>query len=110
MWHPLTPQPQRSHRSALTADTPIFQQWTGNAFYRKMVRFAAKMGLPTYHPHQLRHTFATKAAPHDLEGTRSQLGHSDIRTTKRYIDDDGRAARRLLGRLSPQNQHTQHPA
>ena len=50
-------------------------------------RLAKKLGLRNIHLHALRHTFATRLAPH-VSGFELQqaLGHSSIRMTQRYVN------------------------
>lgn len=49
-------------------------------------RVAIQAGLPKMHPHQLRHTFATRLreAGVDLQVIQSVMGHASIETTARY--------------------------
>jgi site-specific recombinase XerC len=46
-----------------------------------------RLGLPPLHPHQLRHSFATKLANADIDSThlRELMGHSSFATTLRYF-------------------------
>jgi integrase len=46
-----------------------------------------KLGIPHWHPHQLRHLAATRlAAKYGVEVTQILLGHADAKTTLKYID------------------------
>lgn len=79
---------------------PIFPNWSdGDSFYRFFVKALKKAGLPHYTPHQIRHLFGTKGVRVNLEGTRVQMGHRDIRTTMRYVDDRMAAAAAVVREL-----------
>lgn len=70
----------------------------GQPYYARFRRACQEAGLPAYTPNQIRHAGATRLARLNVEGARSQLGHQDLRTTLRYVDDDGQAARETLTR------------
>lgn len=59
-------------------------------------------GLPSLHPHLLRHSFATEvlAAGGNLEEVRRLLGHASITTTSRYSHPSDAALRRAVERLA----------
>ena len=59
-------------------------------------------GLPSLHPHLLRHSFATEvlAAGGNLEEVRRLLGHASITTTSRYSHPSDAALRRAVDRLA----------
>lgn len=59
-------------------------------------------GVPSLHPHLLRHSFATEvlAAGGNLEEVRRLLGHASITTTSRYSHPSDEALRRAVDRLS----------
>ena len=67
-----------------------------NGYYHAMKDALERAKASHVTPNQLRHAFATRYAAVNLEGTRSQMGHRDIKTTRGYIDEDGRAARSLF--------------
>lgn len=64
-----------------------------------------RAGIPWFRPHCLRRTFATWALQDgmDMESLRLMLGHSDIRTTERYIRMDDAHLRETHHRFSPLN-------
>lgn len=65
----------------------------------RRVKVLAEGGLDGVRPYDLRHTFATAAldggAP--LEAISQLLGHSDPRTTRKYVHLRGETARKALG-------------
>ena len=60
---------------------------TGHAFAARMKNYAADAGIPQFHLHQLRHTFARLI--HEKTGSVSQtqeaLGHRNMKTTEVYV-------------------------
>ena len=60
-------------------NTPMNPQ-SPTAFFRK---FGAKYGIDHFHPHKLRHTFASLAITNgaDIVSVSQILGHSDVSTT-----------------------------
>ncbi len=60
------------------------------ASYRKAIQAACrKAGVATWHPHQLRHTAATKIRKRfGLEASRVILGHADVRAAQIYAKQD----------------------
>lgn len=58
--------------------------------YRQAIRRAAEAaGVPLWSPNQLRHTAATAIAnAESLHVAQALLGHSDLATTRRYVDDE----------------------
>ncbi len=78
---------------------PLF--WLKPAGLRMVFRrIQEECDLPLFHPHLLRHQAATEMVRNNIEGTRLQiiLGHSDYKTTQRYLSlsnkdvQDGHAA------------------
>jgi len=60
-----------------------------SSILRLLNRYARVSQLPSLHPHQLRHTFATRylqANPSDLRGLAYLLGHVDIKTVLIYTE------------------------
>jgi site-specific recombinase XerD len=78
----------------------FYSQWrrkfTPNGLYRKVRRAGEKAGiLKRCRPHVLRHTYGTNAVSRmDIHSLKEVMGHSDIRTTERYLHIVGD---RLLG-------------
>ncbi len=69
--------------------------------YRKAIRKACKKaGVPTWFPHQLRHSAATEfRRRYGLEASQAVLGHSELGTTQIYAEVDCTAARRVMAEI-----------
>ncbi|MDH4183341.1 MAG: site-specific integrase [Nitrospinota bacterium] len=88
------------------AQTYVFLNSSGNrytksGFYSGFRRALTKAGLRNIRPHDLRHTFCTRlaasgATPFDLKNA---AGHSDLRSTERYVKMDEERARKIVGLL-----------
>lgn len=60
-----------------------------NAYGHAVARAAEKAGVPSWHPNQLRHTFATEARKAlGLEAAQAALGHSRADVTQVYAERD----------------------
>jgi site-specific recombinase XerD len=66
-----------------------------------MCRAFARAGFESGGLHTLRHAFATRYLQKggNLEDLRDLLGHSDIRTTQRYLHGDSEQQRKTIQRL-----------
>ena len=64
---------------------------TSHAFAKNLKGYAAEAGLPEFHLHQLRHTFARKAQDktRSLAEVQELLGHKHPGTTRRYVQRVG---------------------
>lgn len=60
---------------------------TSKGVYAIFERAKEKLGFEKFHPHMLRHTYATLLIENNanLEFVRVTMGHTNIRTTQRYI-------------------------
>ena len=97
---------------ALTDDTPIWtrhdragepgEALTSHAFVKNLKRYAAEAGLPSFHLHQLRHTFARQGADErgSITDIQEALGHQDAATTRVYVDRVGVKRDRLSESLA----------
>ena len=75
---------------------------TSHAFDKNLKRYAQATGLPDFHLHQLRHTFATQAADEtgSLTDVQEALGHENLSTTRVYVQRVGVRRDRLSERLA----------
>ena len=91
---------------------PLLQTQSGGRLTRQQAgkiikRLGQQIGLPSLHPHALRHTFVTLALNEgaSLRDVQDAARHADPRTTRRYDRDRNNLARhpthRLLGALAP---------
>jgi len=58
---------------------------------RRLQKYGERVGIENLHPHQLRHTFATRylaANPDDLRGLARLLGHANLNTVMIYTEPD----------------------
>ena len=75
------------------------------AIYRRVKIYVAKIGRPDIHPHDLRHSFATRLLESgaSIREVQELLGHNDLGTTEVYIGVTGEHLQDAISRL---NQHT----
>jgi integrase/recombinase XerD len=61
--------------------------FTAEAFRRRLNRLKQKLGIPKLHPHMFRHTFARNYILNggDVFTLQKILDHADIQTTRKYI-------------------------
>ena len=78
---------------------PVFHWTRVNSVYSGLRRALKDAGLTHHSLYAIRHRFATEAVRVDVEGTRVQMGHRDIRTTMGYLDDEAAAAVGLFAKM-----------
>ena len=63
--------------------------------------FGKKYGIPDFHPHKLRHTFASVAiaAGADIASVSGKLGHSDMALTLRWYTHTNAEGMKRAGEL-----------
>jgi site-specific recombinase XerD len=66
----------------------VFDGLNARSVYRVVTSLAKKVGLDNFHPHTLRHYFATQLLEKgvDLRSVQKLLGHEDLNTTSVYLD------------------------
>jgi integrase len=69
--------------------------------YRRAIRRAcAKVGLPLWHPNQLRHLRGTEIRKgYGLEASQAVLGHAELSVTQVYAETDLETARKIMGEV-----------
>lgn len=77
--------------------------FTADAFRRRLNRLKKKLDIPKLHPHMFRHTFARNYILNggDLFTLQKILDHADIHTTRKYIQMDSGHIRQQHNRFSP---------
>lgn len=84
--HKLPPRPKRKCKGAKKATTVY--SWTPKRGWFESV------GVPYWHLHQLRHTAADEVdTEFGIDAARACLGHTDPRTTERYLNKQRKAQR-----------------
>jgi integrase/recombinase XerC len=91
-------------------DNPVFQNRLGKQFttgtFDKAILMAIKThGLPKFVPYQVRHLVATEMYDKydDIEPVRALLGHSDVRTTGRYVHAEVEKIKRIADDRNREN-------
>jgi integrase len=76
------------------------ERYDVNTYRRAIQRGCEKAGIATWHPHQLRHNFATRLRrDHDAEVVRVLLGHRSVEVTAIYTQIEERRASDVIGRV-----------
>ena len=75
----------------------IFAGYTSQSYGRAVKRACERAGCGHWHPHQLRHAFATRVrASHGLDAAQAVLGHATARVTEIYAERVGGLAKRVI--------------
>ena len=79
------------------------EPFTASAFRRRLHRLKKKVGIPRLHPHMFRHTFCRNYILNggDLFTLQKIVDHSDIKTTRKYIQMDTEHVRSQHNKYSP---------
>lgn len=79
------------------------EEYTAEAFRKRLTRLKPKVGLEKLHPHQFRHTFARNylLGGGDLFTLQKILDHADIKTTRKYIQMTNEDVRMQHTKFSP---------
>ena len=77
--------------------------FTADAFRKRLNRLKIKLDIPKLHPHMFRHTFARNYILNggDLFTLQKILDHADIQTTRKYIQMDSEHLRQQHNKFSP---------
>lgn len=87
-------QPSRRKSSRVMRD-----QYDDSGYHHAIRRACQKAGVSHWHPHQLRHSFATKVrSEFGLEAARAAVGHTSIDTTLIYAERDQEQTKLIAAR------------
>jgi integrase len=75
-------------------------RYTPDSYGRAIRRACEWAGVPQWHPHQLRHSFATRIRrDFGLEAARLMLGHSSMVVTQVYAEQDRQLAMKIAAKV-----------
>lgn len=75
-------------RKACPLKTPR-DRYDSRSYHHAVVRACERAGVPCWHPHQLRHSAATRLRREfGLDAARAVLGHSSTAVTELYAERD----------------------
>ena len=82
-------QPSQQNRRRASPMRKPGDKYTKDSYCRAIRRACEKAGVPTWTPHQLRHSVATKIRhKYGLESAQVVLGHADANVTEIYAERD----------------------
>ena len=91
--HPRRPGAAQTERKS---DKRIQDCYNKNSYRWAIAQACQKVGVPHWHPHQLRHTAATEfRKAYGVEAARAALGHSHVNATEIYAEVDAQIAERI---------------
>jgi integrase/recombinase XerD len=79
------------------------EDFTDDAFRRRLNRLKSKLNIQKLHPHMFRHTFARNYVLNggDIFTLQRILDHADIQTTRKYVQMDNELIREQHNKFSP---------
>lgn len=78
----------------------IGERYDAAAYRRAVARACDKAEIPSWHPHQLRHTAATELRrTHGIEAAQVILGHRTLDVTQLYAERNVAAAMKIMGEV-----------
>lgn len=81
-------------------DDKIFGGYSSQSYGRAIMRACEAAGVQHWHPHQIRHSFATRVREsHGLDAAQAVLGHATARVTEIYAERVGGLAKRVTDEL-----------
>jgi integrase len=79
---------------------PVFPGYSSQSYGRAVSRACKAAGVPHWHPHQIRHAFATRVREsHGLDAAQAVLGHATARVTEIYAERSTGLARRVVDEI-----------
>lgn len=79
---------------------PVFPGYTSQSYGRAVKRACEKAKVPHWHPHQIRHAFATRVREsHGLDAAQAVLGHATARVTEIYAERVGGLAKKVVDEI-----------
>ncbi|HUX14825.1 MAG TPA: site-specific integrase [Phycisphaerae bacterium] len=92
--------PRRRRKTGGRSGRTVGDRYTPDTYRRAVQRGCEQAGVATWHPHQLRHAFATEIRRvASLDAARVLLGHRFAETTEIYAEADRTGALDALRRL-----------
>lgn len=95
-----------THRREDQADNPrktdrvVRDAYDTDSYRRVIQRVCGNLGIPAWHPHQLRHNFATRIrAEHGIDTAKTILGHSTLEATLIYAERDDAKADQVMAKV-----------
>ncbi|GAF84232.1 unnamed protein product [marine sediment metagenome] len=89
---PMTPSQSRRTPKSRRRRAPGVH-YTSNTYRHAIVAAGKRAEVPRWHPHQLRHNFATAIrAKYGIETARALLGHRNVQTAELYAEQDRQTA------------------
>lgn len=109
LFSPIEGEAERRQRCRTHRHQPVEPPKTGRtlggsysvtSYGRAIARACEQAGIPSWHPHQLRHNAACEARRlYGLDGAQVLLGHSGAAITELYAEIDGEKARRIMAEI-----------
>ena len=94
-------QVERQEKARKNPKRKFRPAYDSRAYGRAIARACKAAGVPHWHPHRLRHTFATRVRKlRGLEAAQVTLGHATINTTELYAEKNQKLAREVAEDLS----------
>lgn len=82
------------------ADEPIFPGYTSQSYGKSVRRACHNAKVPHWHPHQIRHAFATRVREsHGLDAAQAVLGHKTARVTEIYAAKSAGLAKKVVDEI-----------
>jgi integrase len=79
---------------------PVFPGYSSQSYGRAVSRACKAAGVTHWHPHQIRHAFATRVREtHGLDAAQAVLGHATARVTEIYAERSTGLARKVSNEI-----------